>query len=543
MKAFKGTLQLVKLALRRDRIKLPVAIASIVLIIFMFIAAIKELFAEGEAATRELLTLLAVNPVMRLFGLPTGSEMGDFFMLRTFTFIAIAIALVSTFTVIRHTRQNEEKGRTELVGSNVVGRHASLAAAMVVVAGVNVVIAVLAFLSLLSADLPAEGAWAMAVGWGAIGITFGAIAAVCAQLTKTSGSANGIAAASVGVSFLFAGIGSVLGTLQPSGFQVDPAWTTWLSPIGWGQLIYPFAGENWWMLAVFAGFVTLAIGLALLLTTKRDVGGSLLPPRSGKASAKRSLLSVGGLTWRLNRGVFFGWLAGITLLGAVYGAVAGGVEDLFAQAEGVAELFVASTGEDNIILAYLGTTMGVLGIFALAYAVQVSLRLRAEENRGLEALLSTSTNRIKWVLLNFAFIALSTTIILLFAGLGAGIAALLTLTSEVSIFWPVIVGALVQLPAVLVLCGFVVMVFGLWPRLSHALAWTALGVSILLGPIFSALLNVPEWLNNISPLTHTPAVPPTDNLEILPLAALSATAIFLLAISLVAFRRRDITTS
>lgn len=543
MKELKGTLRLTRLALRRDRVKLPIVIASVALMTLMFLAAVKELFAGGDEAARNLLSHLAANPVMRLFGLPTGSEMGNFFMLRTFTFIAIVVALVSTFTAIRHTRQNEEKGRTELIGSNPVGRHASLTAAIMVVVGTNAAIVLVAGLCLIGGGLPAAGVWAMALGWGAIGITFGAIAAVCGQLTKTSGSANSLAAATVGVAFLLAGIGSVLGSLRPDGFMVDPVWVTWLSPIGWGQLIYPFADENWWMLAVFAGFIITAVAVALFLTTKRDIGAGMLQSRQGRATAGRSLLSPGGLTWRLNRGVFFGWLIGLALLGMVYGAVAGGVEELFAQAEGVAELFTASTGTEEIITAYLGTIMGILGLFTLGYAIQITLRLRSEENRALEVLLSVPTSRVKWLLVNFAFVAVSAAAILVFAGLGAGLTAQLTVAGEMDIFWPLIAGGLVQLPAILLIAAFVAAVFGLWPRLSHGLAWPVLAISVLLGPIFSAMLNVPDWLLNVSPLSHTPAVPPTANIEALPLAILTGIAAVLLAVALVAFRRRDVTTS
>ena len=41
---------------------------------------------------------------------------------------------MSILLVVRHTRADEETGRAELVGAGVVGRHAPLAAALVVAA-------------------------------------------------------------------------------------------------------------------------------------------------------------------------------------------------------------------------------------------------------------------------------------------------------------------------------------------------------------------------------------------------------------------------
>jgi ABC-2 type transport system permease protein len=543
MDQFKGTVRLVRLALRRDRVKLPVSLVVIGSLMPLFVIALNELINDGTMALQQIVSLMAANPATRLFGLPTGGEPGDFMMLRTFLFTVIIIALISTFTVIRHTRQNEEMGRSELIGANVVGRHAALAAALIVTVGFNMLVILLAYLGLMTGDFPAEGAWAMSIAIGMTGIIFAGIAAVCAQLTKTSRGANGLASASAGIAFMIAGISSVLGQLHPNGLEVNPLWTVWLSPFGWGQLMYPFAGENWWMLAVFAAFFGLCIGFALFLASKRDVGSGIFEARPGRATAKQNLLTPFGLIWRLNKGVFLSWLVGITLLGAVYGTVASSVEELLTQAEGMEELFMMATGSDELILAFFGAVMGILGIFALAYAVQVTLRLRAEENRALEFLLSTSIDRIKWVIANIVFVGLSVMIILLMAGLSAGFMAEMMLDNGVSLFWPTILGALVQLPAIILLAGLVVAIFGLIPRFSHALAWTAVSISLAFSPFFSSLFNVPDWLISISPLSHTPIVPPTDSIEFTPLLVLSGIAVLLITAGSLAFRSRDITTT
>src|SRR5690606_6680992 len=53
----------------------------------------------------------------------------------------VIAALMSILLLVRHTRTEEETGRAELVRSSVVGRHATAAAALVVVVGANVALA------------------------------------------------------------------------------------------------------------------------------------------------------------------------------------------------------------------------------------------------------------------------------------------------------------------------------------------------------------------------------------------------------------------
>ena len=68
---------------------------------------------------------------------------------------------MSTLLVVRHTRQNEETGRAELVGAAVVGRKALLTAALVVAVGANVVLGLLNVMVLIAQGLPLGGSVAL----------------------------------------------------------------------------------------------------------------------------------------------------------------------------------------------------------------------------------------------------------------------------------------------------------------------------------------------------------------------------------------------
>src|ERR687892_37512 len=102
---------------------------------------------------------------------------------------------------------------------------------------------------------------------------------------------------------------------------------------------------------------------------------------------------------------------------------------------------------------------------------------------------------------------------------------------------PLLGSSLALAPAVWVLAGAAVALFGFVPRAAPA-AWGVLGACFLvafLGP----LLSLPEWVMDLSPFTHVPLLPAED-LSIAPLAVLTAVAAALTALGLVGFRRRDV---
>jgi ABC-2 type transport system permease protein len=94
-----------------------------------------------------------------------------------------------------------------------------------------------------------------------------------------------------------------------------------------------------------------------------------------------------------------------------------------------------------------------------------------------------------------------------------------------------------QLPAVAAMVGLTVCLFGLLPRASTA-AWGFLAVSVVLAQL-GPILQLPAWLQNISPFTHIPQVP-VETISPTPLALLTLTAAGLVAAGMAGFAHRDI---
>ncbi|MFN2496741.1 MAG: ABC transporter permease [Pseudonocardiaceae bacterium] len=539
MSAFTGTGALVRLALRRDRIQLPVWLLALTGLQALTVSSVLGLYTD-EAQRTTLAIASARSPVSLVFnGIVSGTSVGATVMTQSFLIVAVAAALMSTLCVVRHTRQNEETGRAELIGSGAVGRHAGLTAALLVTVGANVVLALLTALVLIGNDLPVTGSLVAGAGVAAVGVAFAAVAAITAQIVQTARAANGMAAAAVGVAFLLRAVGDVSGEVTEGGTRNVSAWLSWLSPIGWGQQMRPYDDDNWAVLGLLAVTFVVLVGGAFALTAHRDVGAGLLPERPGPAAAPRSVLSPLGLTWRLQRGVLAGWAVAIVVLGGAYGGVGNELEDLIGSSDRATELFEQLGGGGSLLDAYFSAILGMIGLISTGYTVQALLRMRAEEAGGqLEPVLATAVSKPRWMLSHLTVAALGTTALLLLAGLSAGLAYGLVAGGVSNSMIDLAGGALVQVPAALAVAGFVVAVFGLAPRAAVAVSWTAFALCLLLGQL-GALLDLPAAVLDISPFTHLPRVP-VEDVTAPPLLALLAVAVALTVTGLALFRRRDL---
>ena len=287
-----------------------------------------------------------------------------------------------------------------------------------------------------------------------------------------------------------------------------------------------------------AGLAVALGAVAVALSARRDLGAGLLPARLGPATAASRLGSPLALAWRLHRGLLAGWIAAFVALGVLFGSTAEGVGDMLRDNPSLRD-YAARTGDQAAIVdAYLAAVMSLVGLIAAAYAVQATLRLRAEEASGrAEPVLATAVGRLRWAVSHLVFSVLGPTAALATAGLATGLAYGLG-TGELGRQLPRgLAAAMVQLPAVWVLAAIAVALFGLLPRLT-LVAWGPLGVCLLLGLVGTAV-RLDQWLLDVSPFTHVPRLPGAA-VSTTPLVWLVAVTGALGAAGLVGLRRRDI---
>lgn len=503
-----AVVRLALLQARMDRGVLAAWILGIAGLGFAAATAVTTQFgADSDRAA--LIAVAAASPAfLFLRGLPDGISSGAVTFFQGYSFTAVLAGLMSTFLVVRHTRADEDQGRSELVGSTPVTRVASLYATLLLGSCTIVVLALTVAAGFVGAGLPVGGSFLAGAAVGAVGLFFMAAAALAAQLMPSARSANGAAAALVGAAYLVRGAGDALGTSDASLQHVTAAWPSLFSPIGWGQRIRPFTdADGWPLLVIAAGALGLA-GAAVVLRRGRDLGASYITSdETGPERAGAGLASTSGLAWRLQRGSLAGWCFAAAALGAVAGGLGPVVRDALSGNPALVELMNRLVpGEASMMDLFTTAMLGIAGILAAAAGLQAVLRLRDEESEGrAELLLAVPVSRVRWLAGTIAVAAITTTAVAVAAGASAAVVLALAQAGGSS---PglVLAAALAHIPAALVFPAVAALVFALAPRWSSSVGWGTLSAALVLGQ-FGELLGLPVWLQDLSPFRHSSAMP------------------------------------
>ncbi|MEU9982676.1 ABC transporter permease [Streptomyces sp. NPDC050856] len=520
--ALAGTGALTRLALRRDRLLLPLWAVAVGGLVVSGTGSMASLY-DTPADRAGLAASMTANTSMRsLYGPVFGDTTGALVAWRFGTFAAVLAAVMSLVVVVRHTREEEETGRQEMLCAGRVGRRAPLTAALLTALAANAAVA-----AVITGGLAGEGAGgALALGLavGGTGMVFATTAAIAAQLTGSARLAKGLTAAVLGLAFVLRAAGD-------AGRSDGSSALTWLSPVGWAENVRAFAGERWWVPALPAAVVLAQTAIAYRLAGRRDLGSAFWPARPGPARGR--LATAGGLAWRLQRGTLAAWALGFLAAGAVFGGMAEGAGDLVGANERTREIFRRMGGADGMEEAFLATMAGMFGMVAGLYAVGSVLRLHGEEtSQRAEPVLAGAAGRPRWAA-GHLVVAFGGAVAVMTAG-AVGLAL-----SYGGDFGPLLGAALVQLPAVWVLGGLAVWVHGCFPRAAPA-AWGAAGLSLALGWVGPAL-DLPRPVLNLSPFGHLPKLPGAE-MDWPPVLVLSAVAVALVAAGLAGLRRRDLVT-
>lgn len=525
--ALTGTGTLLRLGLRRERIPLIAWILAVSVVAVSTVSAISTLY-PGEASRAALASGIAANPAFLVITGPVfDTSVGGVTAWRIGVIGGVLVSLMAIFTMVRRTRAEEETGRTELLASGVVGRATPLASAVILVVGACLAIALLVGLGVWSAGEDAAGAFALGAALAGPGLVFAGVAAVAAQLVESARSATGIAGAALGVAFGLRAAGDVTG--------LD--WLTWLSPIGWVSEVRAFGGNRWWVLLLPLVAAGLLLAAALHLLVRRDIGLAVFPARLGPATNPR-LRTPEALAARLQRGPLIGWAVGFAAFGALAGGIADSVGDLLNGNPKMLEMMQRLGGSGVLVDALLAAMGGIAALLAGVYSVSAALRLAGEENTGrAEPVLATAVPRARWMAGHLLFALGGPALLLVIAGVVTG-----TLHGLRSGDFPAGFGAgmaamTAPIPAALVMGGIAVLLFGVLPRLT-SLAWGVLAAALLLGQL-GPILQLPQWVMDLSPYTHIGSVPAQSPAWAALLILLAVAAVFV-AVGIAGFRRRDV---
>lgn len=494
-----GTGTLLRLMLRQDRIRLGLWVVGIGLMSFYTANAVQALVAQ-EAELTQMAGLFS-DPVGRLMTGPAyGMESPTyerFYAAGYVLFIYLLTALMSMFTVVRHTRAEEASGRAELLRADVLGRHATLTAALLLVLLANAAAATVVLLGALSAGFTGEGSLLVASSGVAVGLFFAAAAALSAQLTQSSRSASALTGALLGLAYLV----RMLGDLA----AVEGTALSWFSPLGWSQQTAPYVEDRWWPLLLLMTSAAAAVLGAFALSARRDLGAGILPARLGRPHARPGLATPLGVATHILLGGLRGWGIAVILCAALFGGYA---ESMLDTADGLPEEFSRFFSGDTILLGYLAYMAVFLALFVAAAGVGAVQQLRGEELHGrAELILSAPLSRTRWLGAHLIVILGGLGLMLLLTGLATATAAVFVLQDEVEgLFLEILLATAHQGPAVLALVGLSLAAYGWAPRFAGLLGWVILGYAAVLTN-FGPFLDLPKIFSVLNVFGHLAQYP------------------------------------
>ncbi|MGM0437672.1 MAG: ABC transporter permease [Bacillota bacterium] len=527
---FSKTGTLIRFILRRDRIRIITWILVLTAITLIIAPAYTELFqSEKErlvmAETVQNPAMVAMlGPVYGLDNYTTGVMFGSQMLL----FTAIAVAIMNIFFVTRHTREDEENGRIEVIRSLPVGRLSNVTSTTIVAIGINILLSLIIGIGLWFLGIESmgfEGSLLYGAALGVTGIIFLAITVFCVQLTETTRGTIGFSFGILGVTYLIRALGDV-GNETVSLF----------SPLGWIVRTEVYANNYWWPIILTIGISSIIIAIAFYLNSIRDLEAGFIPAKAGRKNASIFLKNSLGLGLRLQRTAIISWLVGVFVLGASYGSVIGDINSFIESNEMYRRLIIMGEGF-SLTDQFITTIMSVIAIICTIPSLLMILKLKKEEKKNrAEQLLARAISRNR-VMLSFLIIAIIMSIISIFlAAVGMWSAGLSVMEDPIS-FSTIFKAGIVYLPALWIMIGFATLFLGFYLR-GTIITWIYLVYSFFV-VYLGKLLQLPPWMENISPFGNIPQLP-VEDMNLGRIIILTIIALLLIVSGFIGYNRRDI---
>jgi ABC-2 type transport system permease protein len=523
---FAGTGQLVRLALRRDRVRIPLWVVGLVGVLYLSARSMPGLY-QSQDEIDAYAALVGESPATKAIAGPDVGlhTLSGIVMYETYMTVIAGISIMAVLMTTRHTRAEEESGRTELLRATEAGRHASAAAAMIVTGGACLLVGAGMAAVLPATPLSAESAAVYGASMASLGIVVAALTLCFAQVFVHGRSVSGAGLAAFLLFYVVRGIGDV---------REDA--TVWFSPIGWVQATHVPTENRLWPLLLPLVLTVLLLGLAVRLADRRDFGGGLVPARRGVTRAARTLAGTVGLAWRLQRGALLAWAVSLGACGALIGTLGTSMQDMIRDNPDIAAYVAAAEG-GSVIDAYQATFVLVMSLAVGGFAVWSAGRIATEEGDDrLELVLAGPLARGRSLFGDLLVTLAAAGVLLLVCGVSAGV-AYAAVADDLHQGLRVSVAPLVYLPAIVVLVGVVVLTYGWAPRWTWV-GWLILAFEVVLGWL-GGLLKPPQWMFELSIFDRSPRYP-LETFDATPVLALGAVGLALLAAGWLGFSRRDI---
>jgi ABC-2 type transport system permease protein len=523
MNSLAGLGPYLRLILRRDRIRLVVWFGLAILLTVGIAASIGSAFPTEEARAAYAEETNSSAAEVFLIGRINATTIAGIAAWRVQGFAVLLLGLASAFTVMRHTRAAEEDGYREFMGAATLGRLTPLAAPVIVALSANLVSAAVIAAAYVGMGFPPNGSMLVGVQFLAAGAVMTGVGAVTAQLAATARGASGLAVVIMSIFYVLRGTADAAAL---PGLH-------WATPYGWIDFVEPYAVDDGWPVLLALVFTAVLLVIATVLNV-RDVGGGLLPERSGRLHAGRGLRGPISLAFRLSAGTLIAWSLSMFVFGVLIAAIA---ENTARQLTG-SDALEGLAGGPEPGLGFIAFVVYVFAQLVTVFGIQAVIRLLGEETSGrAENVLSAPVSRLHWGSGALVVALTGTAIIQLAFGSGLGL-AYASATGDATQLPAMISATLVKLPAIWIVTALAALLYGFLPRMAAAVTYAALGVLFLL-ELLADLKFIDRGVLAISPYTQVPPLP-VGSFELLPIVVITGLAVVLIAAGVLGLRRRDL---
>lgn len=513
--------------MRRDRITVPIWLAVLVVTSYVQVTATIDLYGVTSTRVAAADMINASPGLVAIYGPILHTEsMGEFAMTKMTVMYSILVSAMMLVIIRRHTRLDEEAGRSELVGGTLVRPATMLSATLVHGCAVSVLLGVLVAAANTAGGLPLVGSLAFGGVWAGTGLIAVGVTVIACQLSSSARTCAAIGSAVLGMLFVIRAVGDTSNTRWLT-------WLKWLSPYGWNTQVAAYGDTRWGVLALYPLVAAALVLTALVMRTRRDLGSGVIQPGPGPAVGSRSLADVFGLDLRLHRSMIIGWSVAVAATGWVFGVVTGGM-DSFGNSE-IDDMLARLGGAGNLTDMMFTAMVVIMALAATSFGVTTIGHMATSEREGrTELLLTSGTSRNRTLASTVVIAFLGSTWLLLVTGIGLSLGVGARSSHS---FWKLVVSSLAPAPAVWVVLALALGCVAI--RASWSVAgWGMLLFFATLGQI-GEFIDLPQTLLDVSPYTHVSKMP-QEPFESMPAMALTVIAALIIVVSWAIYRRRDL---
>ncbi|MDO1605685.1 hypothetical protein Q2T76_06390 [Lactobacillus sp. YT155] len=525
---FKKTGFLTRTYLKKDWVILSGAIASLFALVVGVAAVLPNVYKSASSISSivQVLKQPAMRAVIGIYH--GGNSNGSLYASLMILWVALLGVIFAIIIGVRNTRSQEDSDLTELLLSRSIGRLALPMASFLELFFLYVVTFITNFagLTLLDIDgLSSSTALLFALSFSLVGLLFGTLTILFAQLANTSSGANIMSYVALLLSYMVVIVGS----------QKNNTDLLWLSPLGWLSKL-SLTDKNSYLPVIVATIITIVLLIiALVLQYKRDIGSGLLPKLPGRKKASMFLRGFSSLAFRNQLTSLIVWAGILFSAGLAYGSV---FKDITKLASGNQLLMqMIAKQQDKMILSFSFMILGIFAILATVPGLLHIFKIKSDETKGyLELIHSKKVSRSQ-VFFTYGLIGMFESFIVFVASvLGIYVAQVNMMKNPIPLE-DFARATLAFLPIMLVILTVGLILVTYAPKLTN-LIWLVLYYGFFVN-YFGKLFKMPKWAMDASlfGLVKRSWDHPLSTNYMLIFVAIS---VVLLIVSLVRYQKRDL---